>query len=60
MKGNADLEKKRKKKRTTIHTVLDFLTNCYDYVFNNVNNSLITVDLIKAFYTVNHDILLKN
>ena len=48
-----------RKKRTTTQAVLDLVTNLYDNISKNKLSSLVTVDLTKAFDTINHKISLE-
>jgi len=43
---------------STIHAVLDVLTNSFDNIIDQVFTGLIFLDLAKAFDSVSHDILI--
>ena len=47
-----------RKKHTTTQAVLDVITHIYDNIYSNNHSSVLTLDLKKAFDTVNHNILL--
>ena len=46
------------KKHNTTQAVLDVITHIYDNTYSNNHSSVLTLDLKKAFDTVNHKILL--
>ena len=48
-----------RKKRTTTQAVLDLVINLYDNISKNKLSSLVSVNLTKAFDTINHKILLE-
>ena len=47
-----------REKHNTTQAVLDGITHIYDNIYSNNHSSVLTLDLKKAFDTVNHNVLL--